>query len=1152
MRAMIPVIVLVATIPMLTGTAGATGLSIRLTIDTDGTAPFDSSSGPGLDIGARNGILRTIDVASYRLDWSSDGASSNIVITQTLDAAMTFTELPDICVTTGVAPPSSLSADRHTLTCNLGFRLGGAHGSIQTSAILGGVSDGTVTTTTASIATDDSPSLAASAISLIASSAPQLNLLGDIRPQSIGRLTDPVRLDDGYVMVWGVGVLVGGSGKGTEAVTSPFTFDADLSGISPNARLVDFALPARSQRPNPTSTCGPADIVGNIPFGHDPDANVPGGNWLTTNSGTWTCAQSSPGALISVSVAGADTSTSIFPNQDNNGRDLAVDQKYFVAGQVAVFIPMSDILTILGGPYGTFPATFSLAGFDPQGVGGASNFGSGTESTTDNSSTTSINIYSGCCTDSQFRNRYADNYGPIDQPNPQANDFGNHSYIPGLLNEYGQIPSQSDQDYAGDGVVTPGQAIAVLLRAGETVSAPAPQSFVSCAKIDPSVLRLVDSPASTRYVYSVTPQLAITPTPLPLVAGRAAHVLAQHSDTDNTFDGSALTLTEGTDYAIEYGTGSYASLAAQQTSTCNDSDSLDGWFTDPRLVPGGYGAISKMRLRTLRDLDPGDRVAVWFSVAVQPGTPGNWVSFNSAFGTWTGAWSGSASWRTGTYNPTTHDTAGKGWGDRAVLGNATFSIDHRNSPSTLSPPLTLAGQMTAFDIDASVDGPSASGGYPVSNVSIVDTLDAGLRYESANPAPTTIAAGGGGTTVLTWNLGTVTTGTHLPLITVNASVRTGTTPGGQAATAVINGDIYSQPESGRTATAAVFVPGGYSEARANAAAVSATSLPGADVSFDLTYSNSGGSDLGAVDLIDVLPHNTDGRSPATTFHGSLRLASILGSNGETFRYTITPPAAIVVDPADPSNSTTTKWCLVSEFGTSGCPTSLGDSTAIRTTAPAITTGESHALRLVLHTSANQPGDRYTNRFGQRAGNVVFATVSNDASVSVVAPTGTSTIGGAVKGSCSTAKIGLGGITINALWAGADNVFTGIDDVNYAETTTTDGSFTYSNVPSGNYRVSADPTSVPAGCRVMTTPIEVTVAPGANTKVGTITLENVVAPVPPSTPPVGRDAGTPPSQLAFTGTEISLLLVAGMALLGLGCMLFVLTTTRRHSNQRTTR
>lgn len=158
------------------------------------------------------------------------------------------------------------------------------------------------------------------------------------------------------------------------------------------------------------------------------------------------------------------------------------------------------------------------------------------------------------------------------------------------------------------------------------------------------------------------------------------------------------------------------------------------------------------------------------------------------------------------------------------------------------------------------------------------------------------------------------------------------------------------------------------------------------MTFALSYRNTGVEDDVQPTFIDVLPWNGDGRSTPTNYTGTTSLNSVSTTGGETVRYTNTAPTAINPDPDHASNAIpggATKWCLAAEFGTAGCPATIGASTAVWMQHPAnLAPGEQMNIELNLNTNGNIANDVYANNFTGRAANIKLPIKSNTVTVRV--------------------------------------------------------------------------------------------------------------------------------------------------------------------------
>ena len=74
--------------------------------------------------------------------------------------------------------------------------------------------------------------------------------------------------------------------------------------------------------------------------------------------------------------------------------------------------------------------------------------------------------------------------------------------------------------------------------------------------------------------------------------------------------------------------------------------------------------------------------------------------------------------------------------------------------------------------------------------------------------------------------------------------------------------------------------------------------------------------------------------------------------------------------------------------------------------------------------------------------------------------------------------GLAGVTVNILWAGPDGLLDTADDLGYVATTGSNGMWSQTGLPSGNYRVSVAPATLPFGVNVPTFDLDGTASPSS--------------------------------------------------------------------------
>jgi len=170
-----------------------------------------------------------------------------------------------------------------------------------------------------------------------------------------------------------------------------------------------------------------------------------------------------------------------------------------------------------------------------------------------------------------------------------------------------------------------------------------------------------------------------------------------------------------------------------------------------------------------------------------------------------------------------------------------------------------------------------------------------------------------------------------------------------------------------------------------------------DLNYAINYRNFTATTIPSFQMIDILPYNGDGRTPASNYNGSLLFDSISGTNNEVFEYTSKIPSQISNDPCDASNialgqtsalcgatvgNGQTKWCIA--FNTAGCPSSPNQVTAVRILGPSLVgNGPSFTLNLNLKTLDNQNGNTYTNFVFARAQGFLLPVFSNAAAVGTI-------------------------------------------------------------------------------------------------------------------------------------------------------------------------
>jgi uncharacterized repeat protein (TIGR01451 family) len=470
----------------------------------------------------------------------------------------------------------------------------------------------------------------------------------------------------------------------------------------------------------------------------------------------------------------------------------------------------------------------------------------------------------------------------------------------------------------------------------------------------------------------------------------------------------------GTDYVVEYGTqaaatGDDADRWAANRSRTACTDASDSWTATP---PADLGTVTKIRIRTLRSLpDQGTNVSFTFlaQFKVAENAPSGALLAN-----FLGTQRQANAWTASTYGPAGHTN--RGTGDRLRVNGVTVAVQKVSlSPAVTpgSPATIVSGGRVQFGLSPRVTTPAGALVDPVAtNVVVRDRLPAGMRFDATAPtgpaglAPT-VSTDADGREVLTWRIPRMERGRE-PQLTY--WVTSATTKAGDLVNAAIvdstedvlgldefpsgagpNGDQHFSSQTVRLQS-----PGGVQISKDTEQLFVE---PEDELRYTVTYANLTENAVNGVDLVDVLPFDGDGRThggtvgrnPVTAFAGTVPLAGVEVTDGETLRYTNAPPEAVFAA-TDPQSRTGYgplpagyDWCAEADFGDAGCPEDLQDATAFRLarTTP-LAQGQDVQVRVRLQPRVNRSGDVYSNTAAIRYTGGSLGAVSNVATIRVVA------------------------------------------------------------------------------------------------------------------------------------------------------------------------
>ncbi|QEG22775.1 DUF4347 domain-containing protein [Mariniblastus fucicola] len=1025
-----------------------------LNIVSDGTPTWDTDNNAGNDTDGSNGIIRTHDIISMEVFYNTDaGGATDLNFTSTLPEGLVWNSLP----AAAALDPRSMIVDSvtgleggdlrgiiaylpdvaGTFTSSIVFEaraLGGEQGTP-----LNGVEfDVNSNENTAAIDTD--------AYDFTLSSAANMDI--ELRsPTFRGVFTDASGTVDGVVYSYGIGIYgdhptrTGSDAvKGSAPIEDNFTFDIDLSGVTPGAQVFDWgtalggtaeaAIDGISRNYERYVNSSGNTVTGwsqsNRPSGQTDEhtGNVWNEERSTPDSGDWTITGSA-GSVYSVQVSGADTTGSHFPSNYGGGGVVPAADNWFTSSIVHVWIPIDEILPGedgIGGNEddGALDITPVITNFDPDDYWGTTNnFGSGVADTED----TSNNDYTHTVVAASVG-------GPT-----------KHNATAGHPTSGRWVETSSNWN-AGDGETSLGHIFDSRVNSGRNLGVLSQSGVIWGDKIDNTATK-------------------ITANSLAAQSGDGwSRAYVSGGPSSGTF------LTYGVDYIIEFGTGGVGGAAGGWTdwNSMGDATLADGespvWSEDPTDVALGGNAyadgvrdsITKYRFKLLRDLEPGEAILGFVSHEVvgastldPANNPDGRIIANFVAGTadylLTNA-NPNDDWRTSEYDPQDNSWYAEGassdlWrGDRLYLVEANVDVD-KLVVDLGAGNNYLAGSAATIQLDATVTIPGPDSGAPAQDVYVTDMLPAGLTVIGGSAQPTAgfaFTAGDGstvsvqsveyydpatsswsttwsyGSTGIRWYFGDVPLNTSLPTMTFDVLVPYDAQNGENwTNTAVISSPSDSSPEDLRNSSAGI-VAVQVAAMAAGKQVVTPLVAEDSTIIYELGIANvSDDKDVPWFDLVDVLPYDADFQGSS---HGGQYTFIDVTNLAPDLEVYVTSTAATTLDAqdgtvdgyADPGTSGDS-WFVAEgtgiwqytlnevQSGAAGAP-AINQITAIRvvsdkTVDPILAAGESTDFLLHLTPDGNEgiPSDTYTNKFTARTDPGALPLPVNSAPVTavVVAP-----------------------------------------------------------------------------------------------------------------------------------------------------------------------
>ncbi|MEM7532785.1 MAG: SdrD B-like domain-containing protein [Chloroflexota bacterium] len=322
---------------------------IQVELIYDGTEPFADPGGsatlsgsapethtPGQDGGLRNGVVRTFDTYSVRVDWNiNEEAATDVTLTVVVPSHSEFR--PDgTGMFAGCDPATSSFTNAQTLVCVLGDQREGSHGSIRPIIQLMSALDNETFNVTATLTTssgsapvsDDMPQ------DLTVSETAEVNWIKNEPSISAAIMSGG---EEGYVLLYELSAVdihqsIQKIGIGAVNDSQAIAFYDHLWDGVPSARLATNAdMTAAGAGFTGRTVCGKYDGTGGLP----------------ATTGTWNCGTPTTGAggypVIPVTVSGMSTNPAPLTNVDTTTNTA----KVILAGQIAFWFPKGEVDTAI-------------------------------------------------------------------------------------------------------------------------------------------------------------------------------------------------------------------------------------------------------------------------------------------------------------------------------------------------------------------------------------------------------------------------------------------------------------------------------------------------------------------------------------------------------------------------------------------------------------------------------------------------------------------------------------------------------------------------------------------------------------------------------------------------------------------------------------
>ncbi|QIK63514.1 hypothetical protein G7068_10120 [Leucobacter viscericola] len=701
-----------------------------------GTAPFDATAGPGNDVSPTDSVLRSHDTVSWDVAVSANsliGASAdakNATITFTLPEGLEWNTLPAQCISPAGGPASEISADGKTATCNLGDIPLGSSPVVTLSATAQSQPDGTelnFAPDAVSFKSDDpdAPAATTAPKAVTITSAPRLNMTKVAAPFIATNVLGPDGVTRGWSVQYGVTVSVPGMNtkgvRGYQTPDQPVSFVDDLSGISPNAQLLEVKG---------------TDITNHPEF---PGFSVTSVNadYAVSNGGVWTgSVDPANPQKVTVSIANADLSANHLPTKTRGGAAIADNKGYLTLGTITVFVPLSDVPGYETGA-GSIAAKNVIRDLVANGTSadGATVENTG-EDLSDNTSTANLTI----TTQGAMSKRFVDIIN-----NPDRTPF---------------LPNGTTSDRSGDGPLIAGQQVQSYISVQNVSTAAALNDVKACDVWDSTEMSLAkfQTAPTGRWAWPSGSEGSPAYVRGGVLKGHFEYLTGYtlNGDEDARWD-----QMRSFNCADNLGTWTDQATALADPSFDLDKVSAVRFIADADadIAAGQNNVILLVNLERRADVAPGSVIA----------NMAGWSSSDLNGGKYRPAGYGP-----GTNEELTTLTRIPTTGDRMIAVDAAVGV-----AKTAAVPRIAVGAAGQFTLTPKVLDLGTAGGDVAQSVTVTDTVPAGLFFIEkattingqavAAPSyePSSVVVNADGSTTVTWKFDSITRGEE-PVITYSA------------------------------------------------------------------------------------------------------------------------------------------------------------------------------------------------------------------------------------------------------------------------------------------------------------------------------------------------------------------------------------------------